>query len=110
MSRTAYLFRFRNNKGSTDNRSEYVGIAVGRTREDLFHTIDAHGDPYSCEIYHICEASICVKRQATYGADGICENEEFSCLETGGDFLNLDELRWQKPVWPKALLAKEKNK
>ena len=78
--------------------------------EKYFNIIDAHGDPYSCEVYHLRRASVCVKRQATYGADGICENEEFTGIEMGGDFINLDDLNWKKPVWPKALLAKERNK
>lgn len=87
----ACYFRFINDDGVPVG---YYGIAIARTKRDLFWEIDKYGDPYCVEILTVPSMSFCL-----YAENAESENEdpefsrvEFSKVEFNG--------KWIKPKWP----------
>ena len=74
----------------------YVGVAFGKSQEDLFWLIDEHGDPFSCLIKKVNKGSLCYKNGRKSGIEP-SEQMGFDLCDKDG----WTQAEWEGYPWPK---------
>ena len=97
----AYLYRFINPDGEP---SDWVGVAIGDNKKDLFTIIDEAGDPFSVEIMTLRYGGVAWKLKEEGSYEGKIEPSEHfrvAIEDENGDPYGSNG-KWRKPDWGNA--------
>lgn len=85
----AYLYRF---KGS-----DWIGVAVGNDKEDVFWVIDEAGDPYNVEIMTLRRGGVCWESKEESHVTSIEPSEFVIGAISHGNWM--PNTGWREPRW-----------